>query len=262
MSITNFSTVFQGKSQDEIYSIISQIFQKTFTLSNPGILLLLVGFGIWCIWKSACKHPTKVLKEILFLIMASYLVYQIGMLAMYLFSMPGEEAMSLAGYSRYHKTILTFITGLILAETLLVSQELTARYQHQLFSISLSVLVLLVLFQATEPNLSYLHKQTLAGTEREKFDYLVEGYGVLPKSRYAVIVSNIRHDFGYLDHLIAYSLNPQSYTILQDTNLKDTNWSEYDYIIVYEETENARAYLSEHFPETTEPVVYLNLYHH
>ena len=56
MSISNFSTVFQDKTPEDISNIISAIFHRTFSFSNPGVQLLLIGAVLWFLCKFIWKY--------------------------------------------------------------------------------------------------------------------------------------------------------------------------------------------------------------
>ena len=48
----------------------------------------------------------------------TYIIYQISLFYMYLFSMPLFEAKNLAGYTRYHRTIILFEYGIFIYSAL------------------------------------------------------------------------------------------------------------------------------------------------
>lgn len=57
------------------------------------------------------RQLNKRLSYLLVAITLMYTSYNIGLLAMYLVSMPTQEALYLAGYERYMSTIVHFILG-------------------------------------------------------------------------------------------------------------------------------------------------------
>ena len=257
MSIANFSSVFQDKSPGDITSIVSAIFRETFSLSNAGIQLLLIALMLWLIWKYVYRTSRSHFSAMLLVMTVSYIVYQIGTIAMFLFSMPQDEAVTLAGYGRYHQSILTFLGGLLLLDFILALEEPSS---GQFLQLSLSVLCCIALYVTVKPDFSFFTKQHLEGTTREQFDRLFEDYDVLPYCRYAIIVSQDREDYGYLHYLSNYRLGSQEHEILTDSQLETADWIIFDYILFFNETDVTRAFLAEHYPDVVDPVVNLNNY--
>lgn len=255
MSIANFSSVFQDKQPEDVITIITAILRKIFSVSNTGILLLLTAVVLWLVWKHLSPSSRNVSGMILCLILVSYVVYQIGTIGMFLFSMPQYEAVRLAGYGRYHRTILTFLAGLLLIGFLLASESIPSKKFRQL---SFTVICSIVLLVALKPSVSYLFRQDLTGSERERFDALFEEYGVQPHLRYAIIVSKDRDDAGYLRYLCRYRLGAQEHEIITDDHLETADWIIFDYILFFEETDATRSFLQKHYPDITGPVVDLN----
>lgn len=117
ISLYNFETVFQNKTNDEVQAIVrafvnqarslhtvSTSFLLTVNLSVAGFSLLL--YFLWRI------RPTTMLKALVFSdgVLIAYLV---GMLGIYLFSMPTEEALRLAAYDRYASSVVIFQLGMV-----------------------------------------------------------------------------------------------------------------------------------------------------
>ena len=149
------------------------------------------------------------------------------------------------------------MAGLILIDIVTIIETAPTSSVKQM---ALSLLCVISLYFTLTPSLSYLTKQNLAGTDRERFDYLVEGYGILPDSSYAIVVSEEREDYGYLWFLTAYTFDSLDFSIITDNRLEEINWDNYDYIILFEETDVITSFLAKYYPDVTESVVYLNTY--
>lgn len=257
LSLSNFETVFQDKQLEDVLTIITSILRRTFTLSNAALLLIFMAAILWLFRKHICTPAGTVLPDLLCLTLVSYLVYQLGTIGMYIFSMPQDEAVMLAGYERYHQTILTFLSGLVLTGFLLTVENIPA---NQCRALSLSLLCSILLFWALNPALDFLCRQDLTGSDRQRFDAFFEEYHVLPYCRYAIIVSKDRTDYGYLHYLSRYREETQEREIITDNNLETSDWCIFDYILFFEETDATRTFLKIHFPEVTGPVVDLNKY--
>lgn len=249
MSLSYLSSTFQNKSLAEIWDISVKMAKSVFVVSNPALWLLLFGLLMWILWKYITKTPCRDRRNTFLLAVASYVLYQMGTWGMYLFSMPSEEALILAGYSRYHQTIVMLIAGLILIETL---QELDTPMVSSVGSFAKigTLLAALVLsFYMISPNFSFFEKQRLENTERYKFDQLIAQYDLPNGANYLILTSEERNDSGYLFYLSRYLLSPGSLSILPESKLDTIDPFAFDYVIAFEETEGTKAFLSELSPD-------------
>lgn len=256
MSLRYLGATFLHKGLSEICDISVQMVKRVFAVSNPALWLLLFGLLMWILWKYITKTPCRDRRNTFLLAVASYVLYQMGTWGMYLFSMPNEEALILAGYSRYHQTIVMFLAGLILIEAL---QELDTPKDSsggRLAKIGTLLATLVLSFYMISPNFSSFHKQRLENTERYKLDQMIAQYNLPARASYLILTSKDRHDAGYLFYLSWYLLSPSALKILPETELDTIDPFVYDYVIAFEETEGTKAFLSELSPDG-EPVVCL-----
>ena len=72
-----------------------------------------------------------------------------------------------------------------------------------------------------------------------------------------IVTSQKRHDGGYLFYLSRYLLSPSNLSILTESELDNVDPFAFDYVIVFEETEATKAFLSE-LSSDGEPVVSLH----
>lgn len=218
-------------------------------VSNPALWLLLFGLLMWILWKYITKTPCRDRRNTFLLAVAAYVLYQTGVLGMYLFSMPGDEALTLAGYSRYHQTIVLFIAGLMLIETLQEFDTPKDSSGGSLAKIGTLLATLVLSFYMISPNFSSFHKQRLENTERYKFDQMIAQYNLPARASYLILTSKDRNDYGYLFYLSRYLLSPSALEILPETELDTIDPFVYDYVIAFEETEGTKAFLSELSPD-------------
>lgn len=247
MSLANYSAVFNGKTAKEIVEIVKQILKQTLSLTNAGMQLLIVAVIIWLLWRVVLKGKNVMIQELALLTVLSYFAYQIGIIGMYIFSMPLIEASQLAGYTRYHCTILIFISGLVSVEALLCFQGKDGSRFIKSCRIGCMVSLALVLVLVTSPNFSYLQKQNLEGTERKHFDMLIQENHVSPDMRYAILTGEARNDGEYLSFMTKYLLNPVSFTLVSDSNIANITWENYDYVILFGETPETRETLAMYY---------------
>lgn len=115
------ATELQGKTPEQMQEIIQLFFRSVMDLSTRpalGILLFhLVVLAACLIATFVLKKKWKLLKGLLALDVVLVLYYA-GILGLYLYSMPLEEALLLAGFERYASSIVVlFAGGLVLCAT-------------------------------------------------------------------------------------------------------------------------------------------------
>lgn len=179
----------------------------------------------------------------------------LAMLGMYLFSMPDYEAVKLAGYERYHRTILLFCWGLVLIAFAQGKWIPDCATKHTLLKIACGILTLLLMTGSVRPNLAYYHRQDLRGTERAKLDDLIETYEIQSEKSYLFLVSDQRHDSGLLYYLAGYLLDSEDFLICTSTTVEEVTPALFDYVILYEDTPECRAYFQDQLGEATERVI-------
>lgn len=115
VSVTSYQEIFQAKDGTIVHQI-TDLFIDTITslstVSTQGILLvqvMMIGAYIIIRWGIGRKNP--ILWQ-LALINIITIIYYIGIYAMFLFSMPTEEALYLAGFDRYASSMVIMALGL------------------------------------------------------------------------------------------------------------------------------------------------------
>jgi len=106
MTANNFTKVFRSKSPEDVRQILESLVKYIFSwkdsLVTIGVLLISV-LLVYILYREGFGRA----RTIGLTAIALFVVYQFGLAGMYLFSMPGAEATSLAGVERYEKTIVT-----------------------------------------------------------------------------------------------------------------------------------------------------------
>ena len=99
--------IFDARTPDEIKSLIINFFVKWFSFNSGSsewlIIILISVLAISCIVLNNLKK--NIVKAVYICNLLAYIVYKIGLLGMYLFNMPGQEAVEIAEYVRYQETI-------------------------------------------------------------------------------------------------------------------------------------------------------------
>lgn len=257
LSLSLFAATLEEKGEDIIQTITGGMLGKVFSLSNPMLYVLLLLLALLLIGRF-CLRDRQSPHFLAPLVLGSYAAYELGLFLMYLLTMPTGEALILAGYSRYEKTILIFCAGAAWIYACRLAACALPGALRRTVSAVLAALCAASVFALVKPSRSYFRRQTFAGTTREAYDQLIEDYGIPAGCRYMILRSE--NDDGYLYYLTRYLLDPQAVSSAELSWLIELPdlWRDYDYLITLDPSEEVQAYLSEHFELS--PVIDLSLY--
>ena len=112
VNIESYQSIFGEKSPETIRAITELFMETTFTIDTlttrglliPMIIVLLLMLGL------TYKRNTAKVYRYLFLMILYVVIYYVGILLMFIVSMPTEEALVLAGYDRYAASVAVYIT--------------------------------------------------------------------------------------------------------------------------------------------------------
>ena len=257
LSLSLFAATLEEKGEDIIQTITGGMLGKVFSLSNPMLYVLLLLLALLLIGRF-CLRDRQSPHFLAPLVLGSYAAYELGLFLMYLLTMPTGEALILAGYSRYEKTILIFCAGAAWIYACRLAACALPGALRRTVSAVLTALCAASVFALVKPSRSYFRRQTFAGTTREAYDQLIEDYGIPAGCRYMILRSE--NDDGYLYYLTRYLLDPQAVSSAELSWLIELPdlWRDYDYLITLDPSEEVQAYLSGHFELS--PVIDLSLY--
>lgn len=257
LSLSLFAATLEEKGEDIIQAITGGMLGKVFSLSNPMLYVLLLLLALLLIGRF-CLRDRQSPHFLAPLVLGSYAAYELGLFLMYLLTMPTGEALILAGYSRYEKTILIFCAGAAWIYACRLAACALPGALRRTVSAVLAALCAASVFALVKPSRSYFRRQTFAGTTREAYDQLIEDYGIPAGCRYMILRSE--NDDGYLYYLTRYLLDPQAVSSAELSWLIELPdlWRGYDYLITLDPSEEVQAYLSGHFELS--PVIDLSLY--
>ncbi len=247
MTIENYTSVFNEKTPEDIKEICLQMLRFSITWKDVWItfaIALLIGALIFIYEKSGIIEYTKMM---IFSI-AMYITYQLGMLAMYLFSMPGKEATDLAGNTRYTKTVLIAVLYL----TLLAAVRLISRADIKKFSQGVIAIVLFASY--------FVHMYLCMGSiktfiqytdyveEREWIELARADYEVPNNESYCILIPE--DDAGYAYYLGKYIFQSNAVSTLVVNDLAEMDGISSKYIFVYDhDNEAVEQWIRNRFPE-------------
>lgn len=168
MSVSNLLHTFESKRLSDIITITKMVLHNTLSASNHAFWALLFMLIVWIVWKYVFKTSCRDMRNLFLFSAVAYGLYQLGTLGMYLFSMPDYEASILAGYDRYHQTIVVLLTGLCVIELMLGFSNLhyhSVLTPPRLIPIAFTIASLISFNCILSPRFSYLHKQHLENTD-------------------------------------------------------------------------------------------------
>ncbi len=247
MTIKNFKNVFGNKNSELINAIFSKLGKTVFSFNNKflfclvAIIFLLVVLAIF--ERSLLKKTGSHLSYLVLI----YLIYQVGMLSMYLFSMPNEEASYLAGYDRYHKSILIFIVYMLCVELIYINNSIGAGIRSKYAMQVISTIMVLNFFLTLSPSIDLYKKQNLENSIREKYDNLVSNYAIPKNSSYIVVIKDWNP--GYVYFLSRYLLYSTEINVIteKDLNNLDGKLYDYEYLILLDTSEITTDYINQKF---------------
>jgi len=258
VNIGSYQDIFAEKT-NEITSQIVQSFISTITdwhsLSTQGIILINVLFmGSFLIIRIIFKKNSSLIK-MLFLTNVIILLYYVGILGMFLFSMPIDEALVLAGFERYASSMVIFSIGVFSLtlvqemDVLLYEQNMAIRNHKSYKSIKTKKYYqyssLLLLFFSTGLVLSESNGMIFMNKSYEnEIPYLIktivkDNQNLNNASYLIVSVDKENIDNYYTQYVGKYYLYSNKVDAIENFNVSDeefiTTLSNYDYIVVIDE---------------------------
>lgn len=248
MRMDNFRQILADKTTDDLVAILEAFWQKTLASKEILVYLVLISCVVLLFRKIILRKDCRKAGMILLVTVSFCVAFQLGILGMYILTMPIEEALMMAGYERYHQTAVVFAAGMVLITVLQELEACRPQRYGMFFSVILAVISLQLTVLAVNPNFGYYTRQSLENTERAKYDRLIEDYGLWPEDKYLVLVSEERDDAGYLYWLTSYLLDPEKFLIADLSYVKkELEENDFNFVIMFEDTEINREYLVTQF---------------
>lgn len=231
MSMESYQKELMNKSFDVIKTIMKE-FAK-FSLSGWDLYILIfviLGLGILTYFLKKtfmkCYFNTLVASIII------YITYMIGLLGMYLVSMPTDEALTLAGSNRYRKSIFIMIIYLFIVYSLKLLSSID-NLKRMFIVYSVLFIEMLVLWRGSCGG--YRNILSIEGEyspdRREWMEEKIAKYNVKAGASYAICIPS--NDSGYMGFLGRYLLQSTELWTgsIESVEMLD-KLSEFDYIFV------------------------------
>ena len=248
LTVENFADMFARKSRGEIITIGRSLVRFSVTNKDVWITVgfcVLVGILIWIFRKDLRKRYIR----FFFLLAALYFFYQVGMLFMYIFSMPTGEALVLAGSARYTKTILIAILYLAMIPAMTLLSESGGRNIFRWISAAGIIIGLLGVTALSLGEISLATRRPSDPTERNWIEEAGEAYGVPMYESYCMPIP--KYDSDYALYLLRYIFQTTNVsTPVIDSAERMDIVSSKRYIFVYDrDNEIIDDWIMENYPE-------------
>ncbi|WP_027108678.1 hypothetical protein [Lacticigenium naphthae] len=231
VSLENYQAIMESKTPEDIELITKTFLDRMVNTQTPDVrifMMVLVTFLVVALSKMIFRRngvnnyrEWKLFCSSILL----YIVYQAGLWAMYLFSMPIGEAINLAGYERYNLTIVMYLYGLLLIYFLVQNQKTVFSKPATITLKTFSVILLAVyLFLPGRHDVSdLLGKYQSPSSVRSIFSDVIEGEDIPETGEFYIYKSdNDRlNKAGILTYIAKYELRSPYVKIINKSNIEE-----------------------------------------
>lgn len=256
LSVSNIFHSLQEKGIENIILFIKNYILHFFTLKdNISNIYMIVITAFILMYLIISKNKKTVIK-LLITSLALYIGYYIILGAMYLLSMPWEEAIVYAGYERYMTTILIIIVGIISIH-LLKNKELEKCKLRVLLIVEIIALLTPIYYNQDNFN-ALIGKTQYEGSVVEKYDSILSKIPIdKTKTYYIYAPVSSKKDAGLLYHLSIYKLNTQNIVIID--NIDKVTEDQNGIYIIFNDVDDIKKKLENNDWEKENKEVYIKI---
>lgn len=252
MSLDNFRRMLSAKRAGSVETIISKMVQEVFSFHNMYLPVFIVSAAALVLALIYMKQA-RAARVLLIYGVVCYLLYQVGMTGMYIFTMSEKEAVRLASYPRYHGTILIFASGVMVMALVMLSEYARELKQGKRWmGVCCAACVLAIVVSGMPKYEQYLHTNTDEAVTRHGYRQtlrdLTAEYGMPDQASYYVLIDEDSKDAGFLFNMI------NCMTLADDVQVRKLEqiYSEEeidrcDYIVAFGEDEAIGDYIYENY---------------
>lgn len=245
MSVGAYLNTYNEKTSEEIREISGKYLKTIYKeYAYQIILIVLLLVAILFLQKLLRGYLDKRLVMLSIAIISMFVLYSVGLWAMYLVSMPTPESLRLAGYSRYLNTIIDFLVGVAIIGIL---YSLSQSNSASLVIITSSTIILyfisLVFLSGTKNALTVFQKKDFIMMEDEKLSVVNIDKSLTTLSPnplrsageadnyYVYYPKEISESVDYEQNFLRYRLYESDVKISRDFDDIEEFWN-YDYLTV------------------------------
>lgn len=203
-SLAGYKENLLDKGKSKIVEIMFQYAQRIFSFDNI-ILILFVLIGGILIYSIFVKKKIFGIELVIFSSL-TYIIYHINLLAMYIVSMPYDEAKHLDSFSRYNMTIVLYVLGILL----IYSLKYSTRISKNCFYLTIIILVVFSLINKDSFNQFITSRHT---ADRYKIEERLRSISYKKGIPTIIQIKRKSLSKGYLWFLLRYDLHTKDVTI-------------------------------------------------
>lgn len=254
MTVEYLSQGFSGKTREQLFEILTLLLRFSVSGSELWILsgfIIVIGAFTWI-----CKRKFILVYLKFFLI--SFIVYiswMAGLLLTYFFSMPTDEALILAGASRYRMTIFIFIYYLMSIYTIKFISALEPLKKYVVAAAASIVILCISWYDSCDcfATLFQYHVEVEVQERYKQKDFLNEvivKYNI-PEGKSYVIATTTAKSSNYIWWVARYLLESSRIYDVSVTEKEEMNeFINYDYLICLDDSnEIIDEWIGENYPE-------------
>lgn len=247
MTIENYRAVFGDKTAEDIMTICSSFIKFAITYKDIYIAAA-IGLLIGCLIYFFDKKQWKLFVRIALLTFGLYGIYQLGTLAMYLFSMPKDEALLLMAVKRYTKTILIAICYLYMVPAVMMLSDLDKNKMQTIIASGTLAISVLGFMYIDKGIIHFMSQDMSDASERKWIEQAGADYSVPLYESYCILIPE--RDYGYSKYLLKYVFQSNDVSYVVVNNKEDLDSIGAKYIFIYDqENETIKDWISEKCPE-------------
>lgn len=252
MSVENYLINLENKEDSDFPLIISQMKERMISLKdidNQILIICIVAYFVMIIASFKNKESRKEIIGMLITFVLTYVLYQISLFAMYVFSMPPYEARHLAAYTRYFRTMVVFNVGI----TCITMIRFLERFEFNKISkqyIAKIVLIILICIPVwlNKNSLVLLYKNTSGGNESRNIILSYKNtHSIEEQKSYLIYLSdNTEFNPDYMYYICKYDFRSKDVKVIKNfSELENMDKVfDYDYFIMLEKDESTNEFLN------------------
>ena len=236
LTLENSLNVFKGKTWDDILQIGKNLLKRSFI--GQEVLLL----GIFTIYNFITaiildKKGWKKSLKLLLIEIAIYIVYIIGMFAMYVISMPtAEEAIKLASFVRYRSTVVIFIYTMIFTYQLkLISESKIKDLWKMIIAWIMPFVIVGITYFKTACGYKTIFDTNYNGNvkhcfeTRKSIEKIIKENNLTDKNKIVIVTKKSNGKISR--YILRYLLMNKNNAIIYKEDLKSSDLKEYDFVM-------------------------------
>ncbi len=260
MTAENFAAVFRTKTTESAAGILGSLLRFLAGWKDGWMTLGLL-LAILLLSRFFLREERKSIRNSTLLAGGMLLVYQAGIYGMYLFSMPGREAVTLAGLERYEKTVIIAVLYLMMIPVMKMIPERLAngRFRSVLPAVVVSALML-VYMGITQGRIAFAFQGPFSGKEdpewRIQLERMKAEYRIPEGKSYTVLIPKTA-DRNYTYYLCKYIFQSGEIDPLYAETYEELNGISSEYILVCHRNDVISKWTDFYYPEQAEASVIL-----